>query len=140
MVRVLLEAKAQFEVLDGTGMAPIHLAARNGHTEAVELLLKAKANPTLQDREGRTPMYIARRQQKEDVAKLLLTVGVSEEVVVTDEPDPATPEEVDSDGGSSAAEDDGDVDEAEEEFNYMVAGERKKHTIFSSLWNGGDGW
>jgi ankyrin repeat protein/thiol-disulfide isomerase/thioredoxin len=49
LVRVLLDAKAQVRLKDAVGQTALHLAARNGEIEVMELLLAAGADPLAED-------------------------------------------------------------------------------------------
>jgi len=46
-------------IKDNAGMSPLHLAARDGHPDAIPVLLEAGADTTLQDSEGKTPWNYA---------------------------------------------------------------------------------
>ena len=46
-------------IMDNSGMSPLHLAARDGHLDAILVLLEAGADTTLQDNEGKTPWNYA---------------------------------------------------------------------------------
>jgi ankyrin repeat protein len=57
------------------GMRPLHIAARNGYLEIVELLLEHGANPNVQDNDGRTPLHYAVENCHVGVARVLLDHG-----------------------------------------------------------------
>ena len=46
-------------IKDNAGMSPMHLAARDGHPDAISVLLEAGVDTTLQDNEGKTPWNYA---------------------------------------------------------------------------------
>lgn len=47
--------------------SPLHLAAHNGHTRAVEVLLKAGANPLATNASGKMPVQVAKDKNTRDV-------------------------------------------------------------------------
>ncbi|RWA08658.1 hypothetical protein EKO27_g6434 [Xylaria grammica] len=59
-------------VIPSTGITALHLAARYGYKDSVELLLLRGANINLQDQEGRSPLHYAARYGKQEVITYLL--------------------------------------------------------------------
>ena len=60
-----------FQREDGLGTA-LHIAARKGKKEAVELLLESGADPTLKDTKGKTAFQVACEAGHSEIAQLLL--------------------------------------------------------------------
>jgi len=67
--------KMDVDILDLSGYAPLHYAAKEGHREIVELLLDYGANMEIVDSNGLTPLLLAINSVKSDVVKLLLKKG-----------------------------------------------------------------
>ncbi|KDR73574.1 hypothetical protein GALMADRAFT_1337020 [Galerina marginata CBS 339.88] len=61
----------------GSGMSPLHVAALNGNTRAVELLLSSGALVHLRDTLGHTALYLAARQGHEAIVDLLVQAGAT---------------------------------------------------------------
>jgi ankyrin repeat protein len=61
-------------VMNG-GFAPLHLAAREGHADLVELLLAKGAETNVENNDGKTPMKVAAEKGHKDVIKLLRQHG-----------------------------------------------------------------
>ncbi len=59
MVRMLIEAGAEVDVVNDRGRTPLHEAASAGNARAVDLLLQAQARADMRDHEGDTPMDLA---------------------------------------------------------------------------------
>jgi len=57
----------------GTDVAPLHLAAQQGHLEVMKLLLTAGAKVNFADRQGRVPLHFASRNNKVDCILHLLS-------------------------------------------------------------------
>ncbi|KAI0411321.1 hypothetical protein F5X98DRAFT_56239 [Xylaria grammica] len=64
-------------VIPSTGITALHLAARYGYKDSVELLLSKGAKPNLQDEEKRSPLHHAARYGKEEVIAYLLDKGAN---------------------------------------------------------------
>jgi ankyrin repeat protein/thiol-disulfide isomerase/thioredoxin len=84
LVRILLDAKAQANLKDTVGCTALHLAARDGNIETMELLLAAGADPSAQDsRFLGTPLHHAAVGGQPDAVRFLLkhgcTVGLRNE-------------------------------------------------------------
>jgi ankyrin repeat protein len=60
MVTCLIEAGANPDALDKSGVAPLHRAVRCRCTAAVRALLAGGANPSLANKSGSTPLDLAR--------------------------------------------------------------------------------
>ncbi|KAF8912051.1 asparaginase-domain-containing protein [Gymnopilus junonius] len=61
----------------GSGRSPLHMAALNGNTRAVELLLRSGALVHLRDTLGHTALYLAARQGHEAVVDILIQAGAT---------------------------------------------------------------
>lgn len=60
------------------GSTPLHVAARLGQQELVQLLLAAKADPSATNLFGLTPLQMARVRAKDKIVEMLLAANVSE--------------------------------------------------------------
>eukprot|EP01095_Lingulamoeba_sp_RSL-Kostka_P012791 TRINITY_DN5117_c0_g1_i1.p1 TRINITY_DN5117_c0_g1~~TRINITY_DN5117_c0_g1_i1.p1 ORF type:complete len:152 (+),score=32.09 TRINITY_DN5117_c0_g1_i1:61-456(+) len=60
IVEILLNYKANYNLIDDVSWKPIHCAAVNGYTEIVELLIKAQANPEDCTLNGYNSLHYAR--------------------------------------------------------------------------------
>lgn len=56
---------------------PLHIAARLGQTEIVQLLLQHMAHPDAATASGHTPLHISAREGQVDVASVLLEAGAA---------------------------------------------------------------
>ena len=72
--RLLLDS---VDAMGGLQFTPLHVAAREGHTEVVELLCNNGAFIDAVDKFNYTPLHLAARQGHTDVVKLLLQNGAS---------------------------------------------------------------
>ena len=71
-VKRLLDGKANPDICDDEGKAPLVWAASLRMPQAMDLLLEAGAEPNISDRSGRTPLSLAiRRRQPSSVFRLL---------------------------------------------------------------------
>eukprot|EP00435_Cladocopium_sp_Y103_P030342 s1010_g7.t1 len=63
MLFLVLEAGADVDVVDGSGLArgALHVAVQHGHVECARALLEARANPNISDAIGCTPLFQAVR-------------------------------------------------------------------------------
>jgi hypothetical protein len=59
VIRLLAEAGAKPNVLDKSGVAPLHRAVRTRSTGAVQALLAVGADPRLKNKSGSTPIQLA---------------------------------------------------------------------------------
>ncbi|KAF9448867.1 L-asparaginase [Macrolepiota fuliginosa MF-IS2] len=59
----------------GSGRSPLHVAALNGHAQAVAMLLKSGALVHLRDTLGHTALYYAARQGHPDAVDVLVQAG-----------------------------------------------------------------
>ncbi|XP_013402085.1 ankyrin-3-like isoform X4 [Lingula anatina] len=64
-------------ILDEDGPAPLHLAAKQGATECVQLLLQHGANPNIQDKELQKPLHLAAERGAAQCVQLLLQHGAN---------------------------------------------------------------
>ncbi|MEM0979886.1 MAG: ankyrin repeat domain-containing protein [Cyanobacteria bacterium P01_H01_bin.58] len=72
IARLLINAGADVDWIDGENVTPLILAAFKGHMEIVELLLAYDADPTIVDQWGRTALDYALRRGKDDAIAQLL--------------------------------------------------------------------
>ena len=63
----MIDAGANKEAQDYIKRTPLHLAARNGHTELVKLLISAGANIEALNKNGKTPLQVAQSKPKKYV-------------------------------------------------------------------------
>jgi ankyrin repeat protein len=88
MIEYLVQAGANPNALDNSGVAPLHRAVRTRSEAAVNALLKCGANPGQQNKAGSTPLHLAvqptgrggsgseeARRQQVDIIKLLMAHG-----------------------------------------------------------------
>ncbi|KAL6825975.1 ankyrin repeat-containing domain protein [Trichoderma sp. SZMC 28015] len=75
VVKLLLAAGAEPDLVDGIGTAPLMFAAEKGDTSLVEILLAAGANPDLRDKRGSTSLLSAVHLGHVAVVNLLLASG-----------------------------------------------------------------
>ena len=75
-VRLLLEFKARLDVVcENSGMGPLHLAARAGATDIVEVLLEAKADAGMETAHGKTALQLAEVNKQQACVELLLPLA-----------------------------------------------------------------
>ncbi|CAE7780175.1 ANKRD50 [Symbiodinium sp. CCMP2592] len=82
LVEALLEKGAEVELTDVDERTPLHLAARDGRTQAVSLLLDAGSEVDALDRFGRTPLYYAAQGNHRDVVALLVDRGHADQSIL----------------------------------------------------------
>jgi cytohesin len=75
VVTGLLDRGADAEARDVNGYTTLHIAARNGTTDVLEVLLEAGADPDARDRRGRTPLHWAAELNRPHHLKALLACG-----------------------------------------------------------------
>ena len=59
MITYLIEAGADPNAKDNSGVAPIHRAVRTRSSNAVRALIETGADPRLKNRSGSTPLHLA---------------------------------------------------------------------------------
>ncbi len=70
--RILIKGGADIFLKDAAGRQPLHVAAREGMTEAVDLLLKAGAPVDVADTNGQTPLHLAAANNQPKIVDLLV--------------------------------------------------------------------
>ena len=74
-VELLIEYKADPNLLTSADENVLHLAVKRGTSVMVETLMKAGANPSQRDRVGWTPLHHAAAKSKTEIAKVLIAMG-----------------------------------------------------------------
>ena len=74
-LRMLLDAGADVNTVDGSGRSPLHVALSKGNLESARLLLSRGANKNLKDTGGVTPLHVAARLGNDSCVKLMLEAG-----------------------------------------------------------------
>lgn len=69
---------------DRRGATPLHLAALEGHPDAVRVLLDEGSSPNATEAHGFTPLHFAALRGHADVASLLLTAGADPNLPAAD--------------------------------------------------------
>ena len=67
-VRVLVEHGADINLVDDKGNLPLHLAAKEGNLEVIQLLIGQTANPQTANGEGYTAGQLAHQYGRQDTA------------------------------------------------------------------------
>ena len=75
LIRILLDAKADVNVMDANGATAISVAARRGATSALRELLQAGAEVNRPRASGATPIYVAAQAGTKECLALLLEAG-----------------------------------------------------------------
>lgn len=76
-MKLLIEAKADFNAVDALGQTPLHNAVGRNSPIFVELLLSSGADIDIQDVDGKTPLHLAIAYSHFDCAKILLDNGAN---------------------------------------------------------------
>lgn len=71
ITKILLEAGAEVNVAQSSGVTPLHSAAHHGNIEILILLLEAGADTTVKTEGGKTAADIAAANGHHDIAKIL---------------------------------------------------------------------
>jgi len=76
IVKLLIDEKADVNIMDSTGNTALIMAVRNDNAELVKLLIRAKADPNLhinnQGHEFTTPLWLAVDKSSYEITKLLI--------------------------------------------------------------------
>lgn len=80
--RVLESGKANPNKLYLSGVAPLHIAAIDGHLEAMKVLVQYNADINIHDVEGCSPLEFALRGGHFDCASFLIKVGADTKKIV----------------------------------------------------------
>ena len=82
LTEILIEAGAEIDATNNEGDAPIHLAARFGHTEVTIFLIdRANADKNIQNNQGFTPLHMASLYGQADFITMLFEKGVDKDIV-----------------------------------------------------------
>ncbi len=83
-VRTFLEQGVNAQTADARGITPLHLAAKHGHRNMVEVLLERVSAVNLKSQDGITPLSIAVQEGRRELVALLLEKGaqVQEQVQI----------------------------------------------------------
>src|SRR6185437_4011192 len=71
IARLLLENKADPNLIQSKGVTPLHGATQKGNTQMVELLLSYKADPLAKMSDGETPLDLAVKKHNSEIADLI---------------------------------------------------------------------
>ena len=75
-VELLLQYEADPLQTDGQSFTPMHLAAKYGHEDVVQVLLNSKVDPNIQTiTQKLTPLHVAALHSREEVVEVLLKEG-----------------------------------------------------------------
>ena len=86
VIKLLLNYGASLEAaITLHDLTPLHLAARHGHAETIEILLANKASIVARDKDNLTPLLIAAKYNQTSVLNLLLNVYADCNVIDNDE-------------------------------------------------------
>jgi ankyrin repeat protein len=80
--KILDSGKADPNSLYLSGIAPLHVAAADGHLETIKLLVQYGANINIQDAESCSPLEFALRGGHFDCASFLIKVGAETKKIV----------------------------------------------------------
>ncbi|MBA3954737.1 ankyrin repeat domain-containing protein [Candidatus Dependentiae bacterium] len=80
ILKVLLDAGADLQAHDASGMTPLHQAAAYEHNQIIKYLLEKGALVNIQDKQGHTPLFIAAAGGNVDSVKLLLSKGADKNI------------------------------------------------------------
>ncbi|CAJ1430170.1 unnamed protein product [Effrenium voratum] len=75
--QVMQQGAAALNQHDVDGTCPLHLAAKQGHAECVQLLLQAAAAPSEADDNGHQALHLAAQEGHQEVVELLLQAGAA---------------------------------------------------------------
>jgi ankyrin repeat protein len=83
VVSILLDHRANVDLKDLLGYAPLHYAAEEGKTSVLQILLDHGANVNVKTSNGWTPLHLAAYHCHESIAYLLVERGAEVEVATT---------------------------------------------------------
>ncbi|KAJ8380388.1 hypothetical protein SKAU_G00011660 [Synaphobranchus kaupii] len=86
MLELLMEEPYCMATTEGeqNGNTPLHLAAKNGHLDAVQLLLQSFDNRNTVNKAGETALYLAVNGDHEECVQALLEAGCDVNIVTTE--------------------------------------------------------
>jgi ankyrin len=80
IVKILLNAGAEYEALDYFENSALHIAAREGNNEIVDILTKFGVSVNSRNLKGETAMMLAAKANKESTVKMLFERGANPEL------------------------------------------------------------
>lgn len=89
VVKLLVDAKADVNSVDGIGHTPLIRAIETQQIEIVTYLLEKKADPNAKDREGQPVLVFAVKSRKPEIAKAVIDAGADVKYVAPDGNSPA---------------------------------------------------
>ena len=74
---MLVDAKANVNLVDNAGTSPVYTAVENSHIVVLEMLVKARADVNLTDDEGISPVLLAASNNNVEILRVLFAAGAN---------------------------------------------------------------